>query len=206
MAPAELIERPGGSEPALIDHVFVPAGPAGTLAVYAVPTVPDGRLFVVIVSVVARVNVNDLVALIAVFALSTAFTVTVAVAADELAVPLTIPVVPLRLSPAGSVPLLIDHVYGPVPPDAVSSAEYAVLLTKFGTELVIDSTVIESDFVTTTAGVSESCTCTVKFEVPVPVGVPLIVAPLSVSPAGSEPDAIDQLYGVDPPAAERPTE
>ena len=50
-----------------------------------------------------------------------------------------------------------------------------------------------------------SVTCTVKLDVPVPVGVPLI-SPLelfSVSPAGNEPVLIDQVYGPAPPLAVR---
>jgi hypothetical protein len=56
--------------------------------------------------------------------------------------------------------------------------------------------------VAVSAGVWESVTWTVKLEVPAVVGVPEITPPeLKESPAGSEPDASDQLYGVTPPAA-----
>ena len=53
--------------------------------------------------------------------------------------------------------------------------------------------VIESALVFEIAGDSESVTCTVKFEVPVAVGVPLMtpVEASSASPAGSEPTEID---------------
>src|SRR3989304_3409264 len=48
-----------------------------------------------------------------------------------------------------------------------------------------------------------SVTCTVKFDVPAVVGVPLItpVAVLRASPVGSGPTDTAQLYGVLPPAA-----
>ena len=51
------------------------------------------------------------------------------------------------------------------------------------------------------AGELASVTFTVNDAVPAVVGVPLITAPLSVSPAGKEPEEIDQLYGVVPPLA-----
>ena len=52
------------------------------------------------------------------------------------------------------------------------------------------------------AGELASVTLTVNDVVPAAVGVPLICpALLSVSPAGKEPEEIDQLYGVVPPLA-----
>ena len=45
----------------------------------------------------------------------------------------------------------------------------------------------------------ESCTLTVKLEVPAVVGVPVIDPELSESPAGRDPDEMDQVYGVVPP-------
>jgi hypothetical protein len=167
-------------------------------------------LFVVIASVVTRVNVTDCVVLAGGVELSVTLNVTGAFAV-LVGVPLTIPVVPLRLSPVGSEPLVIDQEYAPAPPVALSCAEYATFRTKVGTDVEIDSagtTVIESDCVTATAGASESCACTVNVEVPVAVGVPPIVAPVRVNPAGREPEpeTIDQLYGLIPPVAVRPTE
>jgi hypothetical protein len=48
-----------------------------------------------------------------------------------------------------------------------------------------------------------SFTCTVKFAVPIVVGVPLMV-PLAASnrPAGSEPRVVDHVYPPVPPLAE----
>jgi hypothetical protein len=53
------------------------------------------------------------------------------------------------------------------------------------------------------AGLLESVTWTVKLKVPMVVGVPEItpVAALSVKPVGSDPLAIDHVYGEVPPLA-----
>ena len=53
------------------------------------------------------------------------------------------------------------------------------------------------------AGLSESATATVKFAVPVALGIP-VISPVDVfrlSPAGMFPDTSDQLYGAVPPLA-----
>jgi len=52
-------------------------------------------------------------------------------------------------------------------------------------------------------GVLLSATRTVKFEVPDAEGVPAMLAPDSVNPAGRLPEAIDQVYGAVPPLADR---
>jgi hypothetical protein len=62
---------------------------------------------------------------------------------------------------------------------------------------------IDKAFVALAAGVSESVHFTVKLDVPVAVGVPLIV-PLDEPrerPVGSLPEEIDHAYGVTPPVA-----
>jgi len=53
------------------------------------------------------------------------------------------------------------------------------------------------------AGLPASVTVTVKFEVPVAVGLPEIrpEAAFSVSPAGRLPEVTDHVYGVVPPLA-----
>jgi hypothetical protein len=64
-----------------------------------------------------------------------------------------------------------------------------------------ETTVIEAAAVATAAVLS--CTCTTKFEVPGAVGVPEITPVVGemFRPAGREPEAMLQLYGVTPPAA-----
>src|SRR5262245_48531284 len=52
-------------------------------------------------------------------------------------VPEITPVLALRASPAGSVPLTIDHVYGGVPPVAASVAVYGVPTTPTGSAVVV---------------------------------------------------------------------
>ena len=58
------------------------------------------------------------------------------------------------------------------------------------------------------AGLPESVTWTVKLNVPATVGVPEMtpVSLLSVSPVGSDPLAIDQVYGKVPPLAAKVAE
>jgi hypothetical protein len=51
--------------------------------------------------------------------------------------PVIAPVVALRVSPAGSVPLVSDQEYGVVPPVAVSVALYAVPAWPLGSEVVV---------------------------------------------------------------------
>ena len=56
-------------------------------------------------------------------------------------------------------------------------------------------------------GELESLTVTVNEEVPGVVGVPLICPELlSASPAGREPELIDQVYGAVPPVAAKAAE
>jgi hypothetical protein len=45
---------------------------------------------------------------------------------EALGIPVTAPVEAFKIKPAGSAPLMIDHVYGGVPPEAFSVTEYAV--------------------------------------------------------------------------------
>ena len=65
--------------------------------------------------------------------------------------------------------------------------------------------VIERLAVAVCGGVLESFACTVKLEVPEPVGVPEIAPPLLiVRPLGSEPFVVEKVYGEMPPAAPTP--
>ena len=159
---------------------------------YAVPTVPPGNDDVDTASVAGvMVIVSDAVAVRD--ALSVARTVKVLDPA-EVGVPAM--VAPVSVSPAGKVPLASDQVYGGVPPDAASDCEYAVPTTPFGnddveTVSVAGLMVIVSDAVAVCDALS--VTRTVNVLDPVAVGVPAMVAPVSVSPAGSVPLASDQV-------------
>ena len=107
----------------------------------------------------------------------------------------------LKVRPAGRVPVLMDQLYCVFPPLAATVAEYAVFVTPPGKEEVVMCTgvalaviVIPRVVVALCAGELESVTATVNEDVPAVVGVPLTCpALLSVSPAGSDPELIDQL-------------
>jgi hypothetical protein len=115
-----------------------------------------------------------------------------------------------RFSPAGSVPLVTDHEYGGVPPDAASVCEYAVATVPAGSDDVVISNAAGL-IVTDSGAMAEpdalSVTRTVKLLGPAVPGVPDIV-PLGArfSPAGSVPLATDHKYGGVPPEAVSPCE
>ena len=110
-------------------------------------------------------------------------------------VPLTVQ--PLSVNPAGSVPELIEQLYGVVPPLASMVALYATPTVPLGSELVSVSAAglitMVSGPVVDWVGDSESVAFTVTVELPAVVGVPLTVQPLSDNPAGSVPEVIVQL-------------
>jgi hypothetical protein len=103
-------------------------------------------------------------------------------------VPLTVH--PVRVSPAGSVPV-IEHEYGGVPSAAVIVELYGTPTVPPGSVLVIVSAAgaitIVSFWLAFCAGLPESVTCTVMGDDPATVGVPLTVHPVRESPAGSVP-------------------
>src|SRR6476646_2393901 len=104
-------------------------------------------------------------------------------------VPWIAPVAEESVSPGGRVPLLIDHVYGNCPPEAVTTCEYCVPTAPFGSVFVTICTspcgpikmvrIFEAD--RSAASVAR----TVMVYCPFTVGTPLI-PPLgeSVSPGG----------------------
>ena len=107
-----------------------------------------------------------------------------------------------RLSPAGSDPLATDHVYGGVPPDALSPCEYAVPTVPGGNEEVVmlrTGALIASDRAALADADMLSTTLSVKLDEPAATGVPLIIPSASFSPAGSDPLATDHVYGGVPP-------
>jgi len=193
--------RPAGKVPLASDHVYGAVPPdAASDCEYAVPTTPFGSDDVVTVSEVGViVIVSDTVAVRE--PLSVARTVKVL---DPAAVGVPAIVAPVRVSPAGNVPLASDQVYGAVPPDAASDCEYAVPTTPFGNDDVVTVSVVGVMVIVSDAvAIREplSVARTVKVLDPAAVGVPAIVAPVSVSPAGRVPLASDQVYGAVPPDA-----
>ena len=130
-------------------------------------------------------------------------TLKVSAAADTAAVgvPVMAPVAVFSDRPAGNVPLVSDHVYGVVPPDAVSVAEYAVPTLPFGNDVVVIVSVAGvvvsvSAAVALCAGLLESVTLKVSATPDTAaVGVP-VIAPVAVfndNPAGRVPLASDHV-------------
>ena len=117
-----------------------------------------------------------------------------------------VPAIVARLSesPAGKEPDTMDQVYVPVPPLADSVCEYGEPTIPLGSDAVVTvsgagATVMLSGFEAVVP--APSATWTVNPDVAAAEGVPEIVAPLSESPAGSEPDTMDQVYVPVPPLA-----
>jgi hypothetical protein len=134
-----------------------------------------------------------------------ALSVTLRVKLDDAAV-VGVPeiVLPEILKPAGSCPVATDHVYGGVPPVALSGCDYAMPTVPGGREDVVRFKagaliVIDNAAVAETEALS--VTLTVKLEGPAIVGVPEIVLPDRLKPAGRDPLAIDHVYGGVPPVA-----
>jgi uncharacterized membrane protein len=104
---------------------------------------------------------------------------------------------PLKFKPAGSAPLVIDQLYGGVPPVADRLCKYASFTRPALRTLVVmlngagfTVRLRFADAITEAASVTR----TVKDAVPAAVGVPVIApAPLKFNPAGSEPLVMDQL-------------
>jgi hypothetical protein len=101
---------------------FVPLV-AANVAEYAVPTVPFGKLVVVIRTIVDPYTVNVRFAVAVWLALSVTSTVNASAVTAVVGLPEITPVLVFRVNPAGSVPALTLHVYGEVPPIAVSVYE-----------------------------------------------------------------------------------
>ena len=115
---------PAGNEPTRTDQAIAPVPPlAVRLPLYAIPTVPAGKLDVVTVKVAGfTVMLIALVADIGGFAESVAFTVKLLVPRDD-GVPVITPVLEFRPRPAGNAPEEMLHVNVPAPPLAVRVVE-----------------------------------------------------------------------------------
>jgi hypothetical protein len=106
-----------------------------------------------------------------------------------------------RLRPNGKVPAAIDQEYGVTPPVAASVWLYDAPAVPPGREVVVTCSggpaaiaMLSTSFAVL-AGLSESVTATVKFAVPVWMGVPEIDAALAfnVTPAGRFPLLTDHV-------------
>jgi hypothetical protein len=205
MAPFPVSDNPAGKLPDIRLHVYggVPPLPL-SIAEYAAPTMPSGRLVVVIESAAGAIVIdNCFVALCD--ALSVTRTMNAAVP-DAVGVPLIAPL-PLSDNPAGKLPVVTLHVYGGVPPLPLSIAEYAAPAMPSGklvvvTESVAGAIVIDNCFVAVCDAPSVTRTVNVAF--PAAVGVPVMTPfPFSDNPAGKLPDIRLHVYGGVPPLAVR---
>jgi hypothetical protein len=128
-------------------------------------------------------------------------------------VPLISPDGESSTNPAGSAPAVTDQLYGGLPSAATSNCSYLnptvasakgdpVVIIGGGVELL---SVISMVNVLLDVTLALSVTCALKVYTARVVGVPLMapVDEASVSPGGSVPELIDQLYGGVPPEAAR---
>jgi len=208
-------ERPAGNVPDVTDQEYGVVPPlAASVALYAVPTWPLGRVVVVIAKAAAALTVSVRLADFVCAGLLVSVTVNVSGVALTVAVgvPVIAPVVAFSERPAGSVPDVTDQEYGVVPPAAVSVALYAVPTCPLGRlGVVIDSGAVPEALTVRVrfaelvcAGLLASVTVNVRgVEVTAVVGVPVIapVDALNESPAGSVPEVSVQVYGAVPPVA-----
>lgn len=116
---------------------------------------------------------------------------------ETVAEPEITPVPAASVRPVGRTPEAIDHVYGGVPPAAVSVTLYEAFRPAPGNDSVVIPGAGRTFKLRACVAVEEklSVTCTVKLLVPETVGVPEIMPVLgaSANPLGSVPETIDQL-------------
>lgn len=193
---------PGGSDPLANDQVYGGNPPvAFSPCEYGAPTEAGGNDDEVVMLRTGALIASDRAALADADMLS----VTLTVKLDEpvaVGVPLIIPAA--RLNPGGSDPLATDHVYGGLPPVALTACEYAVPAVPAGNEDVVivkAGALMVSDSAALADAEALSVTLTVKLDEPAVVGVPEIVPPARLNPAGSDPLPMDHVYGEVPPVA-----
>jgi len=123
-------------------------------------------------------------------------------------VPVMAPVELFSVKPAGSDPLVMENVYGGVPPPATRAELYATPTCPVPVGQVrvgggSTTTMLQFEAVVPAELPLESTTCAVKLNVPVVLGVPVMapVAVFSVNPAGSDPLVSEKVYGPTPPDA-----
>jgi hypothetical protein len=101
-----------------------------------------------------------------------------------------------RLSPGGSDPVAIAQVYGGDPPDTLSPCEYGVPTEPGGkaeVAMLRTGALISSDRAAVAKADMLSVTLREKLEEPAATGVPLIIPPARLKPAGSDPLAIENV-------------
>jgi hypothetical protein len=105
------IDNPAGKLPCTMLHVYglVPLV-AASVAVYASPTIPFGKLVVVIRTIVEPYTVKVSACVAVSLALSVTFTVNASAVTAVVGVPEITPVLAFSVNPAGSVPELKLHV------------------------------------------------------------------------------------------------
>jgi hypothetical protein len=127
-------------------------------------------------------------------------------------VPEITPVLVESERPPGKLPELRFHVYGEVPPVAVSVAEYGTFTVppdKLVVEIFSAGLMMMLNAAVAVCGeLSVSVTRTVKLYVPTLVGAPEItpVPAVNDKPGGKLPELMLQVYGVTPPVAARVVE
>ena len=154
---------------------------------------PFGKVFVIVSGELIVIEAAAVaVAPTESFTCTVEFAVTLAVGIPEIT-----PVVEEIVIPAGSDPDTTLHEYGVNPPAATREVEYATPTVPSGcgppVKLSGETMVIEAAAVAVALVLSS--TCTVKFEAPCAVGVPVIKPVVGdiVSPAGKDPEAILHL-------------
>jgi len=210
MTPVEAInDNPGGSVPPKKDQRKGIAPPAAASdALYGVPTVPAGRLVVVIVSVEVGSVVEIVTTKVADDVVDESATSTLKeLVPATVGVPEITPVEEFKLRPLGKFPKRTVHVYGGLPPVAVKFAWYGTPTVPLGKLAVViwsggpaAAMTMERVWV---AVVPPAETWTVNVLVPAMEGVPEIVPAFRVRLAGRKPERIDQTYGGVPPVALR---
>lgn len=206
MAQLAAIVRPAGRLPELIAQVYGAVPPATPmLPLYGVLTVASaGGLSVSDDESPSTVMVTGAVVVLAGLAESVAVMFTVDVPA-VVGVPVMMQLDP-SVRPAGNVPEATEQVYGGVPPRTRTTPMYGTLTTATGGAVMVSvtrlpSTVMVTGDVLVLAGLAESVAVMLTVDVPGRVGVPVITQlEFSTRPAGSEPDATEQVYGATPPA------
>jgi hypothetical protein len=203
---------PVGSVPPLIANVYGSVPPLAVTAMNVgirVFTVPVGcgtwSRIVVSARFTVSVNVWDEVAPAA----SVAVTVKAVVVSLVVGVPLTAPVLVLKLIPVGSVPPLSANVYGTVPPAAVTGVNVGIEVLNVPAVLGTAWVVVTAPF-TVSVNVWDELAPTLSVAVTVKtvatsvvVGVPLTapVLVLKLIPVGSAAALSANVYGCVPPAA-----